>query len=174
MSLIPAVSSTTPPPAALPAPLALALAAVAPVAIGGVLVLKSGAPSPLVGAPAIALGVAAATSPALYIALAALGDAPPLRTVARALVAALAAFGIALCGLVLPAAFLALSSLSSVTAVAVVSAALGGAAVLGLWRLALELSPESGAGRCVLAVWAMATLGIAGRMWIDLAREVLS
>lgn len=173
MSLAPAVSSAAPPPAALPAPLGLALAAVAPVAIGGILVLKSATPSPLVGAPAIALGVAAATSPALYIALAALGDAPPLRTVARSLVAALAAFGIALCGLVLPAAFLALSSLSPITALAVVSAALGGAAVLGLWRLAIELAPESGGGKLVLAAWSLATLGIAGRMWIDLAREVL-
>lgn len=152
----------------------LVLALLAPVATGAILVAKGATLSSIVGAPAIALGVVAATSPALYIALAATGDAPGLAQVARAMTVALAAFGIALCGLVLPAAFLALSSLAPLTAIAVVTVALGGAAALAMWRLAIELSLQRTAAQLVLAVWAISTLGIAGRLWIDLAREVLS
>src|SRR5437870_3657267 len=103
------MSTTT----ALPSPLgglALGLAALGPVALGAIMAARVGEVAPVVGAPAIVLGVAAATSPALYIAIAATGDAPPLARVARAFAIALGAFGVALAGLILPAAFLSLSS----------------------------------------------------------------
>ncbi|MDQ3365770.1 MAG: hypothetical protein M3680_10120, partial [Myxococcota bacterium] len=56
---------------------ALALAALGPVAIGGILAIRAQTLTPLMVAPAIIFGVVAATSPALYIALAATGTAPP-------------------------------------------------------------------------------------------------
>ena len=161
-------------PFPIPRGLALALAAIGPVAIGGVFAAKSGVATPLAVAPAIVFGVLAATSPALYIAIAATGNAPPAARVARALMIGIGAFGIALAGLVMPAAFLSLSSLSPVTTVAMTSLALGGAALLGFRRLAAELETRSPAAKLVLAVWALATLGIAGRLWWDLAAEVMS
>jgi hypothetical protein len=161
-------------PFPIPRGLALALAAIGPVAIGGIFAAKAGVPTPLAVAPAIVFGVLAATSPALYIAIAATGDAPPAGRVARALAIGLGAFGIALAGLVMPAAFLSLSSLSPITTVAMTSLALGGAALLGFRRLARELATRSPAATLVLWVWAIATIGIAGRLWWDLAVEVLS
>ncbi|MEO8698536.1 MAG: hypothetical protein ABI867_00800 [Kofleriaceae bacterium] len=153
-------------------PLGLALAALGPIAIGGILAARVGAISPLAAAPAIVFGVFAATSPALYIAIAATGDAPPLASVLRALAAALAAAGIALAGLVLPAAFLSLSSVGEATTVVVCSAALAGAAVLAMRRLATELATRTAMSTTIFYIWAFATLGIAGRLWWDLAAEV--
>ncbi len=161
-------------PFPIPRGLALAMAAIGPVAIGGIFAAKAGAATPLAVAPAIVFGVLAATSPALYIAIAATGDAPPAGRVARALMVGLGAFGIALAGLVMPAAFLSLSSTSGVTTVAMTSLALIGAALAGLRRLASELQTRSLAASVVFAVWAFATLGIAGRLWWDLAAEVMS
>jgi hypothetical protein len=165
------------PPAASPAlTLALPLAAAGPIAIGGILAAAGGTATPLVAVPAVVFGVVAATAPALYIATAASGSAPSLGAVIRAFGTALGAFGIALAGLLLPAAFLALSSHSPGTTVWVATAALGGAGVLALRRLAKELAPAAGppafAASCVYVVWCAATLGIAGRLWIDMAREV--
>jgi len=160
-------------PFPIPRGLALALAAIGPVAIGGIFAAQAGATAPIAAAPTIVFGVLAATSPALYIALAATGAAPPAARVARALVIGLGAFGIALAGLVMPAAFLSLSSSSPVATVAVTSLALAGAALLGLRRLARELGSRSVAASTVFVVWAFATLGIAARLWGDLAAEVL-
>jgi hypothetical protein len=95
----------------------------------------------------------------------------------RAFGVALGGFGIALAGLVLPAAFLALSSRSPATTIAVTSAAILGAAFLGMRRLAAELVGDRPSGpvrSLVFLGWAVATLGIAGRLWLELAREVLS
>jgi hypothetical protein len=167
------VAIEAPPVPAIPRAVALVLAAAGPVAIGGILAARAAVLSPLAAAPAIVFGVAAATSPALYIAIAATGDAPPLSAVVRALGAALVAFGIALAGFVLPAAFLSLSSSSPITTIAVCSCALGGAAVLAMRRLASELRTRSLAATVVFGAWALATLGIGGRLWIDLASEVL-
>ncbi|MBA2544695.1 MAG: hypothetical protein H0V17_33940 [Deltaproteobacteria bacterium] len=151
----------------------LALAAAGPIAIGGVLALRAGDPSPLAATPAIVFGIAAATCPALYIAIAATKQAPTLAGVVRALGTSFGAFGIALAGLVLPALFLSLSSTSEITTFAVCSVVLGGAAVLAMVRLAGELAPKTFMGGLVCFVWAAATLGIAGRLWFDLAAEVL-
>jgi len=166
---------------------ALALAALGPVAIGAIMALRSETAAPLLAVPAVVFGVVAATSPALYIASAATGTAPPLSAVVRAFGVALGAFGIALAGLLLPAAFLALSSIDTVMTFAAASAAVGAAAFLGLRRLAHELgatarSPYPGAAEIkpsltastVFLVWSAATIGIAGRLWWDLASEVLS
>ena len=166
---------------------ALVLAALGPVAIGAIMAIRAETASPILAVPAVVFGVVAATSPALYIATAATGAAPPLGAVVRAFGVALGAFGIALAGLLLPAAFLALSSIDKVTAFAAATAAVGAAAYLGLRRLATELvssskDPYPGAttikpsltSSTVFFVWSAATIGIAGRLWWDLASEVLS
>ena len=118
---------------------AIAMAALGPVAIGGILATRAHDPSPMFAAPAIVFGVIAATAPALYIATAAAGQAPPLAAVVRAFGVALGAFGIALAGLILPAAFASLSSLEPRTTIAVTSAVIAAAGGLGLRRLASEL-----------------------------------
>jgi hypothetical protein len=156
---------------------ALALAAVGPVAIGAIVATHGDSPLPLAAVPAVVFGVVAATSPALYIATAATGTAPPLARVIRAFGSALGAFGIALAGLLLPAAFLALTSTATWTTFVVATAALGGAAVLALRRLARELAAESSqrslTASMLFITWAAATTGIAGRLWWDLATEVM-
>lgn len=156
--------------------LSLPLAAAGPLAIGGLLAAAGSTPTPLVAVPAVVFGVVAATAPALYIATAAAGTAPSIGTVIRAFGTALGAFGIALAGLLLPAAFLALSSRSPGTTVWVATAALGGGGVLALRRLARELAPAGGppslAASCVYVIWCAATIGIASRLWLDMAREV--
>ncbi|MBA3464520.1 MAG: hypothetical protein H0T46_31605 [Deltaproteobacteria bacterium] len=164
-------------PAPSLSPLALALAAAGPIAIGGILAVHGTSPTPLVAVPAVVFGVVAATAPALYIATAAAGTAPSLATVVRAFGVAIGAFGIALAGLLLPAAFLSLSSTSPSTTFVVATAALGGAGLLALRRLGKELAPArvtSLTSGTVFLVWSAATLGIAGRLWWDLAKEVMS
>ena len=152
----------------------IALAALGPLAIGGIVAARAEVLAPVFSTPAILFGVVAATSPALYIALATTGDAPPVARVARAFASAFAAFGVVLAGLVLPAAFLAASSTSAVTTYAVATVALGGAGLLALVRLARELaSPDRSVfATAVFFGWAAATAGIAGRLWIDLVQEV--
>jgi len=80
---------------------------------------------------------------------------------------------VALTGFVLPATFISLTSISEVTSIVIATVALGGAAVLGMRRLARELVLESLSAWVVFAVWSIATLGIAGRLWWDLARELV-
>ena len=158
---------------------AIALDAAGPIAIGGILAARVHDPRPMVAAPAIVFGVVAATAPALYIATAAAGHAPPLAAMTRAFGVALGAFGVALAGLILPAAFAALSSVSSGTAIAASTAAIAATGLLGLRRLASELAagrPEvarrSLAGAAVFLIWAASALAIAGRLWWELAVEV--
>jgi len=163
--------------------LATAMAALGPVAIGGIIAARSHHASPMLVAPAIVFGVVAATGPALYIAIAAAGDAPPLAAVVRAFGVALGAFGLALAGLILPAAFAAVSSVSPAMAVVAATAAVSVAGTLGLWRLARELAAPGKRANptgsrlvagAVFVAWAAATLTIAGRLWWDLAAEVAS
>jgi hypothetical protein len=156
----------------------LALAAAAPIALGAIVALRFGVMSPVVMVPAITFGVVGVTSPALYIATAASGDAPTLAQMARAMTVALAAFGVALAGLILPAAFLSLSSLESGTTIVIASVALAGAALLGLVRLAIELGAQRRSMTlmrpAVFGAWAIATLGIAARLWVSFAQGVAS
>jgi len=162
-----------PEPTPLPRGAGLALAALAPAAVGGILTAHFAAVPPVAVTPAIVLGVIAATSPALYIALAATGEAPRVPAVARAIAVALAAFGIALTGFVLPATFLSLTAVTDPTPIVLATIALGGAAVLGMRRLARELALSSLSSWLVFSVWSIATLGIAGRLWWDMARELV-
>jgi hypothetical protein len=155
-------------------PMRLAMAALGPVAIGGVLAARAGDIGPVAMTPAIVFGVIAATCPALYIGIAATKEAPSLAGVMRALGTSLSAFGVALAGLVLPALFLSLSSVSPLTTFVVCSCVLGLAGVLAMIRMASELAPRTLLGGLVCFVWAAATLGIAGRLWGDLALEALS
>jgi hypothetical protein len=177
------MSVATQAPFPVPRGLAIALAAAGPVAVGGILAARAHDASPMLAAPAIVFGVVAATGPALYIAMAAAGNAPPLAGVIRAFGAALGAFGTALAGLILPAAFVAVSSISAATTIAAATCAIAGAAYLGMRRLAGELKaaetgePPIGAslvGGVVFLIWAVATCAIAGRLWWDLAVEVVS
>ena len=164
-------------PVPLPRAASVAMATLGPVAIGGILAIRAADPSPLLTVPAIVFGVIAATSPALYIATAATGQAPPLASVMRGFGVALGAFGVVLAGLVLPATFLSLSSIAPMTTVVVTTVALAGAAVLALRRLSGELFSgltRSFATTLVFGVWSVATLGIAGRLWWDFASEVVS
>jgi hypothetical protein len=102
--------------------------------------------------------------------------------VVRAFGIALGAFGIALAGLILPAAFLSLSSVSATTTIAATTGTVATAGYLGLRRLASELKAQSPgaeigpslAGGVVFLIWAIATTAIAGRLWWDLAVEVVS
>lgn len=169
-------------PFPVPRGLAIALAALGPVAAGGILAVRAHDGSPMVAAPMIVFGVVCATGPALYIASAAVGQAPPLAAVVRAFGVALGAFGIALAGLLLPAAFIAVSSVSAATTITAATGALAVAAYLGLRRLAIELRPASSAelvtgaslaSSAVFLVWAVATVAIAGRLWWDLAVELV-
>jgi len=157
--------------------LPLGLAALAPVAAGGILAARFADTTPLVAAPAITFGVLAITSPALYIATAALGEAPPLAQMVRALATALTAFGIALAGLLLPAMFLAWSSIEPLTSIAIASGAIVFAALLAVRRFARELANGRGpsiARTAVFACWAIATLGLAGKLWWTFATGVVS
>jgi hypothetical protein len=151
----------------------LALAAAGPIAIGSVLALRAHDASPIAATPAIVFGIAAATCPALYIAIAATKGGPTLHGVLRALGTAFGAFGLALASLVLPALFLSLSSTSELTTVVVCSTVLGGAAVIAMLRLIIEINPRTFSGGVVCFAWAAATLGIAGRLWLELATEVV-
>ncbi len=162
-------------PFPVPGRLAMTMAALGPIAIGGVLATRASTLTPIVAAPAIVFGVVAATAPALYIATAAAGHAPRLSVAARAFGVALGAFGIALAGLILPAAFLAMSSVSATTTIVATTAALAAAGYLGLRRLARELDISATVlGLLVFVTWSAATAGIAGRLWWDLAAEVVS
>lgn len=159
----------------LPFPLgrntAIALTAAAPIAVGAILGARAGELAPVVAAPAIVFGVVVATAPALYIAIAVTGDSPPLAAVARAIGVALCAFGIALAGLVLPAAFLSLSSASPIASTFACTTALGAAALLAVTRLTRELELRTIGARILFAVWAIALLGISARLWWTLGLE---
>ncbi len=165
--------ATLVPPSSRIDPARLALAAAGPVAIGVVLAARAGDIAPIATTPAIVFGVCAATCPALYIAIAATKESVTLAEVVRGLGAALGAFGIAIAGLVLPALFLSLSSVSQLTTLAVCTAVLAVGGVLAMIRLVAELRPRTFMGGLVCFAWAAATLGIAGRLWMDLATEVL-
>jgi hypothetical protein len=157
--------------------LPLGLAALGPIGVGGILAVRFADSTALVAAPAITFGVLAVTSPALYIATAAVGAAPPLAQMVRALATALAAFGIALAGLMLPAMFLAWSSIDPMTTVVIASGALVIASTLAARRFATELASgrsHSAARSAVFAGWTFATLGLAGKLWWSFATGVAS
>jgi hypothetical protein len=160
-------------PFPIPRGAAIALTAAAPVAIGAVMAARAEVLAPMAAAPSIVFGVVAATAPALYIATAVAGDAPPLSAMARAIGVALCAFGIALAGLVLPVAFLSLSSVDKTTTILACTISLGSAAVHAMMRLARELELRSLLSNLLYGVWAIAVLGISARLWWMLGVEVM-
>jgi hypothetical protein len=151
-----------------------AIAAVAgPLAVGAILAARVGAVAPLLALPLVVLGVAAVTTPALYIATAATGAAPPARAMASAVGGALGATGIGLLGLVAPLLFLVATTTTIGGGVALVSLAIAGATVVGLVALHGALfGARAAAGRSWLqellfAGWAVVALIIAGRLYLD-------
>jgi hypothetical protein len=178
--MTPLVSSALPSTRLAPAHHAAA-ALVGPLAIGAILAVRIGAVAPLVALPLVILGVTAVTTPALYIATAATGAAPPARAMASAVGQALGATGIAMLGLVAPLGFLIATTTTMDGGVALTSLAIGGATLVGLVALhGLLFAPvAAGASRpwlqeALFAVWAAVALIIAARLYIDHAVGAVS
>jgi hypothetical protein len=157
------------------APSHLAAAAVAgPLAVGGILAARVGAVAPLLALPLIMLGVAAVTTPALYIATAATGAAPSARAMAAAVGGALGATGIGLLGLVAPLVFLVATTTTVGSGVALVSLAIAGATMIGLIALHGTLFPPVAIGasrpwlqQLLFVGWAVVAMIIAARLYLD-------
>ena len=150
----------------------VASAAAGPLAVGAVLTLRLHDPAPLVAVPAVVFAVAALTLPALYIAAAVVGAAPPIGDVVRAVGRALHALGLVHLGLVMPLAFLVASS-GSETAFAL--GAIGAAIALKVLRAALFGDGAPAGGRAVLFwSWAAVALVIGGRLFGELMTEVVA
>lgn len=151
-------------------------AAAGPASLGAVLAARLADPAPLIALPAIVLGVTALTVPALYIATAATGVAPPAHRMARAIGHALAALGVVLLGLAGPLALLAATGGAPGVGLGLGAAALTVAALFGLAALHRALF----AGRVTSLVtdglfvtWAAVALVIGGRLYLDLAATSL-
>lgn len=156
-------------------PLSIFAAAAGPLAVGGVLALRLQNLAPLVAVPAVVFAVAALTLPALYIATAAFGAAPPIRRVMQAVGTALCSLGLVYAGLVLPLLFLGVSS-SEKTAFALGAVTVGVGAVVGLRRLESALHegtlPVTGRGG-LFWTWALITLVIGARLFGEMTAEVV-
>jgi hypothetical protein len=156
-------------------PAALAFAAAGPVAVGGVLAARLQDPVPLIAVPAVVFAVAALTLPALYIATAVCGAAPPMGRVMRAVGRALCSLGLVNAGFALPLLFLGVSSSAGTAfvlgAVTVAASALIALKVLyaGLYEGAF---PVVGRG-ALFWTWAAVVLVIGARLFGELMAEVL-
>lgn len=153
----------------------IAAAAAGPLGVGGVLALRTRELAPLVAVPAVVFAVAALTLPALYIATAACGAAPPLGRVMRAVGTALCSLGLVYAGFGLPLLFLGVSA-SVETAFVLSAATVGVGAVIALGRLYAELFAGEGgmAGRGLLFwTWSAVTLVIGARLFAELTMEVV-
>ena len=153
----------------------VASAVAGPLAVGAVLTLRLHDPAPLVAVPAVVGAVAALTLPALYIAAAVVGVAPPIAEVVRAVYGLTLLLAALLLGLVLPLAFLVASSGPGTAFV------LGAVAVTTAAAIALKVLREAlfvgGAidGRAVLFwSWAAIALVIGGRLFGELMAEVVA
>ena len=170
--LEPSVSSAAPAMPTPASPIAVAIAAAGPTAIGAIAAVRVGDAAPALAIPAVVLGVAAATLPALYIATAVTGAAPPLDRVARAVGRALVALGLVALGLAAPLLFLTTTTTEPSTAFALTSVALVTALAIGLRVLHRELwGPGArGLGRdATFLVWAAAAMIIGARLYGELA-----
>ena len=154
----------------------VASAAAGPLAVGAVLTLRLHDPAPLVAVPAVVFAVAALTLPALYIAAAVVGAAPPIGDVVRAVGRALHALGLVHLGLVMPLAFLVASSGSETAfALGAIAVAAGAAIALKVLRAALFGDGAPAGGRAVLFwSWAAVALVIGGRLFGELMTEVVA
>jgi hypothetical protein len=166
-------------PFPVPRSLATAMAALGPVAVGGILAARAGDASPMLAAPAIVFGVVAATGPALYIAMAAATAAiagagylglrrlaaelrPPGRTGASAGPSVGASTGPCAGASTGPSAGASAGPSAGVS----VGPSAGPSAEVSIGPSLL--------GGIVFLTWAVATAAIAGRLWWDLAVEVVS
>lgn len=162
-------------PAATPplAPsVAVAIATGGPMGLGAIAALRLGELAPIAAAPLVVFGVAAATLPALYIAAALTGAAPPLEQVARAVGRALVALGLVALGLAGPLWFLTTTTTEPGTAFALTSIGLLTALAIGLRVLRRELwgvAGSPGLGRDVMfTAWAAAAAIIGARLYTEL------
>lgn len=157
-------------------PSSVASAAAGPIAVGAVLTLRLHDPAPLVAVPAVVFAVAALTLPALYIAAAVVGAAPPIGDVVRAVGRALHALGLVHLGLVMPLAFLVASSGPGTAFVlGAIAVATGAAVGLRVLRAALFDDGAPAGGRAVLFwSWAGVALVIGGRLFGELMTEVVA
>ncbi len=167
----------TPRPQPIPAatPLAVACAAAGPIGIGAVLAQRLGDLAPLIAVPAVVFAVAALTLPALYIATAVVGAAPPIAHVVRAVGRALHSLGLVHLGLALPLLFLGASS-QAATGFALGAVAVMTGAVIGLRMLYAALFdgalPMTGRG-LLFVTWAGIALVIGARLFVELTAEVV-
>jgi len=145
------------------------LTAAGPIGLGAALAVRVGDISPIVTLPAIVFAVAALTLPALYIATAVVGVAPPIDQVVRAVGRGLFALGVAQLGLVLPIAFLAVTS-GVAAALGLAQLGVAVAALVGLRRLQSELCADtiwSPLRNILFAIWAVTVLVIGARLLHD-------
>ena len=152
-----------------------AMAAAGPLGVGAVLAARLGSAEPLVAVPVSVFAVTALTLPALYIATAVVGAAPPVGHVVRAVGRALSALGLVLLGLALPLGFL-VATAGTGTAFALGALALATAAAIGLRALhgALFAGMPAVTGRGLLFLtWAVIALVIGARLFSELTAEVL-
>jgi hypothetical protein len=153
----------------------LALAAAGPIAVGAVLSARLGTLAPVIALPAIILGVTAVTAPALYIATAATGTAPPAQHMITALGRGLTALGIALLGLLAPLAFLLATSMTEGTWVGLGTLALAAGTLIGLaslHRALFEHRLASVSRDALFAGWSLAAILIGTRFYLDVALGV--
>lgn len=154
---------------------ALAFAAAGPIAVGGVLAARLQDPAPLVAVPAVVFAVAALTLPALYIATAVCGAAPPIGRVMRAVGRALCSLGLVNAGFALPLLFLGVSS-GEGTAFTLGAVTVAVSAVIACKVLYATLYegevPVVGRG-ALFWTWAAIALVIGARLYGELTAEVL-
>jgi hypothetical protein len=156
-------------------PAVVAFAAAGPLAVGGVLAARLQDPAPLVAVPSVVFAVVALTLPALYIATAVLGAAPPIGRVMRAVGRALCSLGLVNAGFALPLLFLGASA-GEGTAFALGAATVAVSAVIALRVLYAGLYEGTFAvtGRGMLFwTWAVIALVIGARLFGELTAEVV-
>lgn len=151
-----------------PATSALAVAAVLGALVPAAILLMTSAPMATAAVPAVIFGVPAMTTPALYVALTLLGDAPPMLTVLAAIGRALLALALVQLGLAAPLGFL-VATASPDTAQALITAGVAIAGAVAVIALDDELTaaPSSVGRSAVLWAWLAATAVIAGRLYAD-------
>jgi len=156
-------------------PLSVACAAAGPLAVGAVLALRLHDPAPFIAVPAVVFAVAALTLPALYIATAVVGAAPPVGKVMRAVGRALCSLGLVMAGFAMPLLFLGASA-GEGTAFALGAVTVAVSAVIALRVLHAALYegafPVTGRG-LLFWTWAVIALVIGARLFGEMTAEVV-
>lgn len=153
----------------------VAFAAAGPLAVGAVLAACLNDAAPFIAVPAVVFAVAALTLPALYIATAVCGAAPPIGRVMRAVGRALCSLGLVNAGLAAPLLFLGASA-GERTAFALGALTVAVSAVVALKVLYAELYegvfPVVGRG-LLFWTWAVIALVIGARLFGEITAEVV-